>query len=236
MYINIATTKDDKRVYDKKNSCYYCSKEYPKIARHLQHVHGKQSEVAEALGFKKGRLERKKQLEKLRLMGNFLHNMKVLEIQDGELKVFRRPTAENRGDPNDYLPCKYCHGFVKKQDLWRHAKTCQFCTDEESMTKNKNLKYAGRLLLAANKFPKGCSKQLSEEVIGGMIDDQISQVVQSDETILLYGSTLLEKLGKNRANNVSQEMRQLGRLLVVAREKTGVPDAKMQHLLDGESI
>ncbi|XP_028412502.1 uncharacterized protein LOC114535339 [Dendronephthya gigantea] len=118
VYINLAP--EGARVYDKTHSCFFCEKEYAKIARHLQQVHGEEKEVKDALQHPANHEKRKKQFEKLCRMGNFNHNMRVLELKKGELKVVRRPTAndEGSGNPENYLPCKYCHGFFLGDELW----------------------------------------------------------------------------------------------------------------------
>ena len=133
----------------------------------------------------------KKQFEKLCRMGNFNHNMRVLETKRGELKVVRRPTSEE-SDPNSYLPCKFCHGFFSGDELWRHAPKCSF-RDEGEKQSSKRMKYEGRFMVAGGKFPTGCSQMLSEKVISIMAHDTISIAVQGDETILGLCTNMLEK-------------------------------------------
>ena len=65
--------------------------------------------------------------------------------------------------------------------------------------KSKKLQHAGRLLLAVNTFPSGCSQQLSDSTLSIMVTDSISCVVKSDETILRVGSTLIENRGNEKA-------------------------------------
>ena len=89
------TSKDKKRVYDKKQACYYCGNLICKIARHYELKHQSEREVAIALSFNKGSTERKKHLEKLRLLGNYHHNLTVLETGKGELIVMRRPSSSS---------------------------------------------------------------------------------------------------------------------------------------------
>ena len=100
-----------KRTYDKKNCCLYCTKEFGKLARHLEQVHHNEEEVQVALSFPKSDKRRKEQFTKLRKMANFNHNMVVLETNKSELKVDRRPTETI--DPTQYLPCKKCNEPMK---------------------------------------------------------------------------------------------------------------------------
>ena len=178
-------------MYDKTHSCFYCKKEYSKIARHLQQVHSDEEEVQLALSYPVNYEKREKQFEKLFRIGNFNHNTRVLETKRGEVKVVRRPTSED-SDPNNYLPCKFCHGFFSGDELWRHAPKCSF-RDEGENPSSKRMKYEERFMVAGGKFPNGCSHMLSEKVISIMAYDAISIAVGGDKTILGLGSDMLEK-------------------------------------------
>lgn len=100
------TSKDKKRVYDKRQACYYCGTLICKIARHYDPKHQSEREVAVAVSFNKGSTERKRHLEKLRLLGNYQHNLTVLQTGKGELIVIRRPSSSSqKSSPEDFLPC-----------------------------------------------------------------------------------------------------------------------------------
>ncbi|XP_042578913.1 uncharacterized protein LOC122137225 [Cyprinus carpio] len=62
-------TDDGSRRYTKKHYCLFCEKPQSKIARHLELVHGDQSEVAKAISSPKNSKERKLQLTILRKRG-----------------------------------------------------------------------------------------------------------------------------------------------------------------------
>ena len=119
-------------MYDKKHSCFYCEKEFSKIARHLEQVHKEEDGVKIALQYKSKDEKRVCQFEKLCRMGNYNHNMKVLDLDEGELKVVRRPPSNTSPNISDYLPCKYCYGFFPSDELWRHGPKCPFNEDEEN--------------------------------------------------------------------------------------------------------
>ena len=163
---------------------------------------------------------RRMELDKLVRMGNFNHNLGVLENKKGELKVIRRPGQGVDKDPSNYLPCQFCHGFFQKKDLYLHKPKCPFEPEnpDQVNVRSKKLQHTGRLLSAASKFPVGCSPQLSEHVLRIMVVDQVSDVVRSDETILMVGSTIIENRGGEKAMKVSHQMRLLGRLLIKVRE------------------
>ena len=69
----------------------------------------------------------------------------------------------------------------------RHAPKCKF-RDETTDSSSKRMKYDGKFMLAAGRFPPGCTKLLLESV-------------------LQLGAQLLEKRGAEKANQVSQKMR-----------------------------
>ena len=54
----------------------------------------------------------RKELDKIRLLGNFVHNNKVLAANAGELKVVRRPGGKAKPNPFNYFPMLHCHGFI----------------------------------------------------------------------------------------------------------------------------
>ena len=217
-----------KRTYDKKNCCFYCQKEFAKLARHLQQIHKDEDEVKLAFSFPKTDSRRKEELTKIRKMGNFNHNLVVLETNEGELKVDRRP-SENI-NPMQYLPCKECNGFFLKHELSRHASTCILKKDDRCKTSLKQLKYEGKLMLATTK-DNGCIPQLRETVISKMASDEITAVAETDVTILNLGSALLEKRGKEKANEVSQNMRLLARILMETRKLSGDNTASVSSII-----
>ena len=96
------------------------------------------------------------------------------------------------------------------------------------------LQHAGRLLLACNKFPIGCSSQLSEHVLSIMAVDHVSDVVRSDEIILMVGSTLIENRGGEKAVEVSHQVRLLSRLLMKVRGICGAPAVTLLTILSPE--
>ncbi|CAB4018140.1 Hypothetical predicted protein [Paramuricea clavata] len=53
VYIIGASEVGGKRVYDKKNSCFFCGKEYAKLARHFEQAHKNEEVVKKSLPQKK---------------------------------------------------------------------------------------------------------------------------------------------------------------------------------------
>ena len=214
------------RAYDKKQACYFCNKLYGKIARHLEDCHSSEECVAIALSFNKKSKSRSRAMEKIKLMGNYHHNAKVLSCGKGELIVCKRPKVGDTADAKDFLPCPHCLGFLKKTELWRHARTCHFnektakIKEEglDSETKSRNIISESTMLLLPYTCPKATS-ELQESVLSQMKNDNISFTCKHDDLIIMFGSSIIEKVGKKNANYVSQRMRQLARLLATLNDE-----------------
>ena len=213
-------TEHNCQVYDKKQSCYFCSKLCIKIGRHYQNVHSKEKEVAKALAYEKNSYERKKELERLRLLGNYHHNLQVLETQCGQLIVMRRPSDSERIKAELFLPCTHCYGFVRHNELWRHNKTCPYKDqneeDEYDEQKYKNIQQKSKLLLLS--YQKSSECKLLKEAMAMMKSDEVTIAARNDDLIMKFGVHLAEKLGGERLHEVSQGMQQLSRLLHDLRE------------------
>ena len=79
------------------------------------------------------------------------------------------------------------------------------------------------------------SKNVREFVLSRMTQDKIYNVVKKDMLILRFGSLLLKKLGKGRAHDISQRMRQLGRLLLKLMQIDTKKDS-LTNFLSGEAF
>ena len=109
--INVECLADsERRKYDKRSCCFYCGKMMAKVTNHYMLKHMKEKEVANIAKMSMNSPERKLALEKLRLKGNFINNMKVLNDRKGDILVVRRANKDAKA-PESYLPCIYCLGF-----------------------------------------------------------------------------------------------------------------------------
>ena len=120
--IQTHTNTKAKRKFDKYHICLYCGKCVLKMGRHLCDKHPDKGEVKPILEMEKNSLERKDALFLLTLKGDFLHNCHVIKEQKGILLVIRR--AGEDIDPQNYIPCIYCLGFIQKRQAYRHVETC----------------------------------------------------------------------------------------------------------------
>ena len=226
MFLRCAQKNEHKnRIYDKRQACYYCGKLCAKSSKHLEVKHGNEKEVAIALSFKKGSPGRKKHFEKLRHLGNYYHNLTVLETRKGELIVFRRPSADEKCDPSDFLPCSYCLGFLKRQELWKHVKSCKFKAKNIDTPKFQKVQETSKLL----RYPaiSGDSKSLClSKIFATMKSDNVSIVARNGWLIKQIGVLLVETLCL-----VSQKMRELARLLLQLRETDSNPASQLSDFI-----
>ncbi|CAM4574309.1 unnamed protein product [Leuciscus chuanchicus] len=81
----IIKKRDGLRMYSKRQHCFFCDSAFTKIARHLEHKHSNEVEVAKALSHPKGSKERQMQLEYLRNKGNFAYNATVINTGSGQM-------------------------------------------------------------------------------------------------------------------------------------------------------
>ena len=96
----------------KKQACLYCGELMSKLPRHMTRRHPTEKDVVASW-------------HKLRSRGNYHHNMTVMDVGKGNIIVARKPNQSGRNiDTEDFLPCPYCHGFYRRQELWKHTNGC----------------------------------------------------------------------------------------------------------------
>ena len=219
------------RIYDRIHFCLFCGKADAKISRHLQTKHSTEKEV---LALKElSAKEKSNKLDLLRQEGDFYHNMKILK-SGGELIVVRRPGPTEFVNYKDYVPCIHCLGFLKKDEMWRHLKTCIGKSQKTSSenVKNDNLISQCEILLFSNKYGDGASKELSELILERMNKDAIFETVSKDHLIKMYGSFLLNSVaGFKKLNGISQRMRVLARLVMKIRELNNSTELTLTEIL-----
>lgn len=198
-----------------------------KAARHLKAKHSEEPEVKLAKATeKRGKNQRSPEFEKLRLQGNFYHNMKTITTGVGSLIVVRTPSS-GIFETSDYLPCPYCLGFFIHCDLWRHKQQCLFKSERQSEGGETTCSYSkiqqeSQMIMQPFMQTAGTTDDLfNQYVLSTMVHDQISLVVKNDSLITAFGRSLLDKVGRQRSQYISQRLRQLGRLLITLRSLKG---------------
>ncbi|XP_058231857.1 uncharacterized protein LOC131343978 [Hemibagrus wyckioides] len=224
----ISKTSKKPRVYDKKQYCLFCSKPLSKMARHLEQVHSTESEVAKALSFPKGSKERKNLLDHLRNRGNFAHNAEVVQSGKGDLVPCKKPRKDC--DSKTFVHCSNCQGLFARKYLWCHMKRCELSKNVKSHPKpGKNR------VLSQNAYmgpaPPGTSAGLWK-LLSNMTYDSVLLAINSDFYIRRLGECFYNRVGSDISKHeyIRQKMREVGRLLITAREVT--PLRKMEDFID----
>lgn len=212
-----------KRVYNKRNYCFYCAKPTSKIARHLQSVHGNEKEVASAFSLPKGIKERRTKLNILRRKGNFAHNATVVKKGAGELQVCYRP--QHARSAAEFIHCFYCQGLYSKRTLWKHVKICPAKESQDDICTPGKQRIRAKCALktaVVRDIGEGLKNLLS-----CMLHDEVTEAIHNDELLLQFGQHLYDLNGSksSRHDYIRQRLRELGRLLVIARKKTNIQGA-----------
>jgi len=142
-------------IHDKLHACYYCQKLVTNIWRHYETVHKCEARLQKIVSLVgKSRAEdRADEINKLRLLSDYYHNIKVLSQKSGELIVVRRPMSHSDTTYSDFLPCRFCLVFFRSE-LWQHCDNCKFRTADagQKYQKDAMLLLAPCLLLFANEY------------------------------------------------------------------------------------
>jgi len=217
------TNNEGKRKWDKIQVCLYCSAKRAKMARHLEQVHGDETEVAEIIALKpekkdspeirkKKQKERNKLFSRLRKMGNFHHNTEVLKQQRGLFITEKRPSTDESHER--YLFCEFCLGAYPKHELKKHMNKCN--------EKPSSCKLGRYVQGSASMFfytPESASSEL-KSVLSRMLVDDISRCAKSDDLIIQYGNKMCIRLRKDgdQQNHISNKIRELARLVLETRK------------------
>jgi hypothetical protein len=189
-----------------------------KIGRHIL-SHSKDKRIREVLELDPSTQAntRDKLLDKLRYLGDFYYNMKILNSGHGELIVYRRPQPGVHHSFEEYMPCKYCLTFLHRKDQWRHAKKCLYQNIEGNayFTTSES---ESKMLLYPVKSSNMNMVHFKEFVLKHMKKDEITDIVRNDNLILLLGESLLDGKGSKKKDYISSQLRTVARLLQCLNE------------------
>ena len=166
-----------------------------KLARHYEQVHSDEGEVKLALKFALKSKERKQQFAKLWKMGNFNHNMQVLENKERELKVHRRPTGTV--NPPALFAMHELQCFFLEHELCRHAILCMH-NEKGKKPSTRQMQHVVQILLALSKSRQQHTASYWEGILPIMTPDDVTAVVKTDPTILSVDSQMAENRGKEK--------------------------------------
>ena len=234
--------KKSKRVYNTKHSCMYCSKLVTNMSQHLLGVHRRCPEVRKVAKIrvsdsdspsirKEKQKERKRLFDVLRIKGDNMHNVKVLQQKRGEMLLSKRPREGL--DITHYGPCPNCSEWVKLSVLVRHQLKC-VSKDEAApkMTKGEMLLQSQILSGAVS---DKASSALVDEVFTIMKDDRISREAKTDPIIITLGNEwMIQNIGNRlmRKHYVSYVMRLVARLKIQLNQiTTPSKGTRLEHYL-----
>lgn len=115
----------------------------------------------------------------------------------------------------------YCYGLFAKHAMWRHFQVCKFKPDNGKAKPGKTRVSA--LCAFFEPVPEGLSRSYWE-FLGVMNQDKIAEAVKQDPVLLKFGYRMFCKneTRVSQHQNIRQTLRELGRLLIGAREVTPV--------------
>ena len=216
-------------MYDKKLACCFCGKLLKhRIQKHIEKAHANEIMVGEAIA-KTSKAERDNTMKKIKNLGAFKYNIKVIKAGHGSLIVARRPGKKTL-EAKNFLPCIHCYEFFYKKEPWRHSRKCPLNLRKgekqtEVISRSKHLLAGG--ITPFSSYEADIPKELQETVFQKMRTDEVHDTVINDRLIIQFGKVLINQLGPRRTNYVSQRMRQLGKLKIKVNEMS-----KDNHPLD----
>ncbi|XP_061639939.1 uncharacterized protein LOC133483175 isoform X1 [Phyllopteryx taeniolatus] len=209
--------------YNKKHHCLFCEQVVQKMSRHLWRQHSDKVDVAKAFSFPQNSKESKLQLDYIRNKGNFSQNTEVLAREKGKLISSKQPKEKKEG--HVFAHCVYCYGLFTKRVMWRHFKIFKFKPQDQKSKPGKTRVQA--LCAFAEPAPAGLSGTYWK-FLSGMNQDKIAIAIKGDHCILEYGYRLFKKNVRvtSQYQHIRQKLRELGRLLLAAKEVTPVKTVK----------
>ncbi|XP_045072555.1 uncharacterized protein LOC123485599 [Coregonus clupeaformis] len=196
LVMNVSEVDGSKKYHQKKHFCLFCEQPQSKIARHLEHKHGDEMEVATALQFAKKSKARRLQLNLLRKKGNRAHNIQALKEGKGVL-VPCKQTSDDKSNHQDYQHCFACHGLFKRKSMWRHVARCTLAQNVRKEMPGKTRIQA--LCASAQPVAKGVSEKVWK-LVSNMAQDDVAHAVKEDRYILALGEKMYNKKGRTPHN------------------------------------
>ena len=193
------------------------------VAEHFASAHVEKLKVAQLACLKRSGKQKEylHEIHKLRCLGNFMHNLKVLQGKTLDFVVCG-PLGSGRKAVSTFLPCLYCYECFTRHGLHRHTHRCELKGKREFNLFNNNKNSLNRALLnsaALAGMGEGWSGEVREFVQEYMTAFAIHSLIREDTLILCCGAVLIKEHGKADILNVFQSLMLLGRLLVLLQEK-----------------
>ncbi|XP_074659474.1 uncharacterized protein LOC141912157 [Tubulanus polymorphus] len=222
--------KKNKRVYDNYHACLYCGKLVQHIGVHMK-THADVEEVQHLLK----NCDTPGKWEDIRKRGDDRHNRAVIEAENGEIILARRP-SDNFLDISRYGPCPHCRAWIVLQSIKYHYRRCTRKLRKSgklSQIKKRDLIIQSQMMAGHIKLKP--SKLMLDEVFSIMTQDDIGRIAQNDRLILVLGESWLRRNFENvdkRKYYASQRMRLAARFLINLRaavNKENSPDEPEEY-------
>ncbi|XP_033119949.1 uncharacterized protein LOC117119256, partial [Anneissia japonica] len=200
---------DGKRIWSKKDFCYFCGKADFKISRHWSIWHKHEILINEIESLPKLSKLKREKIAFLRNRGNLKNNFIVWESGQGKIVPRKRPRYNE--EATEYLPCEFCSGSFKKGGLLKHQKSC---SQRHGREKHRRVQSSANMMIPCRNSGE-ISDLLKTKVLSRMNFDSISAGVRKDDDILAYGSKMIKNHPEeHQALLVSQKMRDLAKLVL----------------------
>ncbi|XP_065683106.1 uncharacterized protein LOC124805787 isoform X1 [Hydra vulgaris] len=174
--------------------CPFCGELHTKLNRHILNKHQKNEKV---INIKlNNKITKKKLFQQFKKTGIMYYNRK--QLSEKNPTYLRERVSKTNAEP---VMCTGCYGFYARTYFKRHQNQCS----ENSCT--------SVIHLPITSMDNNCIKDLSEDfkksIIEKLRDDEIGKVVKNDQTILMIGSCLYNKIKrkKDKQNEVRRSVR-----------------------------
>ena len=128
---------------------------------------------------------RKKELTKLRNLGNYHHNIQVLETRCGQLLIVKRPYDLEESKPEHFLPCSYYYGFLETMKIGgivKHVFKNYYEDDDNSTLTYYNIQQKSNILLMAHL--KRSENTLLQQVIASIKSGDVTIPARNNELMI----------------------------------------------------
>ncbi|CAH0549729.1 unnamed protein product [Brassicogethes aeneus] len=214
------------KAWTKKSACPYCMQDVTHFPRHLQRKHNEEGAVKELFAMPLKDPKRKCMLNAIRREGNF-----ATTSNTNFIRPIRRPKSVSCSGPaenlknlkEEYVACKDCLGYFKRNYLRLHRRKCALRSSLELSEREQHLSTAQLFAICSGVHHQFyATLRLKNEVFPIMRNDAISSQAMYDKLVCCYAENLLKHKGTQIKNVISNKMRELGRLLLCLKNLTGL--------------
>lgn len=157
--------------------------------------------------------------------------------------LMRRPTDNHQHQPWDFIPCEFCLGFLHKESLSLHAKSCTAKPEHEQPAVNYT---RNGFAILAPFLPSNTNDAETkyEMVVEGMKETSqntgLKDICRSDTLIKEFGLSLLDRLGlveeqrRKDTDNIRTKLRSVARLIKHLNNNKPNPKSLNEFITPGQ--